>query len=161
MLNTAFPHSTGTDTPKGFVRTQMKMPLALGSSVPHGSSQDIKQHRTRRVVPPALSTLSLESSLLPEAPAPPLSLLQPPQPSEIQENNGVDGAAPTNPSKFHQEQLNPCSEFPFCNGQLQLYSTRSELEAIGLLVASSYLFEYWQIHQLVTHWSLCLLHGKV
>lgn len=38
---------------------------------------------------------------------------------------------------------------------------QSELEAIFLFVPISYLFEYWQIHQLVTHWSLCLLHGKV
>lgn len=47
MLNTAFPHSTGTDTPKGFIRTQMKMPLALGSFVPTGAPKSWRQKATQ------------------------------------------------------------------------------------------------------------------
>lgn len=42
MLNTAFPHSTGTDTPKGFVRTQNENATCTGQLCAHGSSQELE-----------------------------------------------------------------------------------------------------------------------
>lgn len=94
-------------------------------------------------MPPALSTLSLESSLLPEAPAP-----RSPFYNHLKNLlKFFRKTTPTNPSKFHQYQLNSGSEFPFCKGQLQLFintvwtrsdrSVRTQLLPIRVLANTS------------------------
>lgn len=122
MSNTAFPHSTGTDTPEGFVRTQMKMPLALGSSVPMGAPKSWRHKATQDtelcllLCPHCPWSLCFQELLLPTLPFTTTSIFWNSSGKQQHED-----AAPTNPSKFHQHQLNSCSEFPFCKGQLHLY----------------------------------------
>lgn len=103
MLNTAFPHSTGTGTPKGVTGHRWKCHLHRAALCPGELPGAGDTKATQDTASCASCSVHTVPGVFPASFHNHLNLLK----------SSRMVATPTNPSKFHQHHLRSRSEFPF------------------------------------------------